>query len=221
MKKYGRSRRNSKKDTKVKIPKAAGQRLSFYLRELERLHNLETETISSEQIGEILGITSSQVRKDLALFGQFGLPGLGYNVAGLATELRKIIGRDKVWNVMLVGCGNLGNALARHKSFKVSGFNIAAAFDSSESKTGKRLGHLKIQPMNQIPSAIKKKGISIAIIAVPAPSAQKIADNLAKAGIKGILNFAPISLTVPKNVKLVNVDLAVQLEQLIFSMARS
>src|SRR4051794_32327462 len=201
------------------IPTPAVRRLSLYLRQLESFKKRERRTISSKQLGESLGLTDAQVRKDFAYFGQFGHPGIGYRVDDLVNELRKILGTDKTWNVLLVGAGNLGRALLAYRGFEQKGFKIAAVFDADASKTGKSYGPLTIQPMSELAATIARESIRLGIIAVPADAAQDVADQLVAAGIRGLLNFAPTSINVPPEVALNAVDLAVQLEQLSFQVS--
>jgi redox-sensing transcriptional repressor len=200
------------------IPNPAVRRLSLYLRQLESFKRKERRTISSKQLGESLGLTDAQVRKDLAYFGQFGHPGIGYRVEDLITQVKHILGTDKTWNVLLVGAGNLGRALLAYNGFNAKGFRLAAVFDNDPKKVGQLLGPFTIQPLTELRSTIEKQSIRLAILAVPADSAQDLADHLVAAGIKGLLNFAPTSLTVPPNIALNAVDLAVQLEQLSFQV---
>lgn len=203
----------------VDVPKPVAERMSIYLRELKLLVQSDVETVSSEKLGTPLGITSSQVRKDLAYFGQFGSPGLGYNVEALADEIRKIIGLDREWPVALVGCGNLGRALAMHKGFLATGFKIAAVFDNSPRKLGRRLGDFRINDIVNLARVAAQKRISLGIIAVPALSAEEVAGRMAEAGITGILNFAPVNLEAPKGVYVLSVDLSVQMQQLVFNLS--
>jgi redox-sensing transcriptional repressor len=200
------------------IPNPAVRRLSLYLRQLESVQRTGRRTISSKQLGESLHLTDAQVRKDLAYFGQFGHPGIGYKVEDLILEVRKILGTDKVWNVVLVGAGNIGRAMAGYRGFDKKGFRVIAVFDNDPTKVGRKLGGFTIQPLSEIADAVQKNPIKLAIMAVPADSAQDVADQLIAAGIRGLLNFAPVSLTVPQNVALNTVDMAVQLEQLAFQV---
>jgi redox-sensing transcriptional repressor len=201
------------------IPTPAVHRLSFYLRQLEGFKRSDRHTISSKQLGESLGYTDAQVRKDLAYFGQFGHPGIGYRVEELISQLRKILGTDKVWNVLLVGAGNLGRALMAYRGFLRKGFSLAAVFDADPGKVGQSFGDLRILPMSQLADTAKELNIRLAIMAVPAEAAQSATDALLAAGIGGILNFAPISVATPPGVSVQSVDLAVQLEQLSFKMS--
>ena len=154
------------------------------------------------------------MRKDLGYFGHFGVSGAGYSTEELKAALEKILGKDKIWNVAVVGAGHLGKALLNYPGFKERGLNIVAAFDADARKIGKRVKDITIQSIDELPKAIQKKKVSIGIIAVPAKDAQEVADKLIEAGIKGILNFAPEALTVPESVKVKDVDLSRELETL-------
>jgi redox-sensing transcriptional repressor len=201
------------------IPPPAIYRLSFYLRQLEAFQQADKHTISSKQLGDALGYSDAQIRKDLAYFGQFGHPGIGYRAEELIAQLRKILGTDKGWNVLLVGAGNLGRALIAYRGFLRKGFRLAAVFDSDETKVGQAFGELTIESMNNIAPIAARDNIQLAILSVPGESAQAVVDKLIAAGIRGIMNFAPVSITVPPEVSVQDVDLAVQLEQLSFKMS--
>jgi redox-sensing transcriptional repressor len=199
-------------------PNPAVRRLSFYLRQLELYLRKGRRTISSKQLGVALGFTDAQVRKDLAYFGQFGHPGIGYRVEELIGRLRQILGTDKAWDVILLGAGNLGRALSAYGGFESKGFRLVAVFDNDPGKAGQMVGRLVVQPVSELPRFVRQHGVRLAILAVPADVAQDAADNLVAAGVQGILNFAPIALGVPGHVALNSVDLAVQLEQLSFQV---
>lgn len=201
------------------IPTPAVTRLSFYLRQLEAFKAADRHTTSSKQLGESLGYTDAQVRKDLAYFGQFGHPGIGYRVDELIGQLKKILGTDKVWKTLLVGAGNLGRALLAYRGFLRKGFSLAAVFDADASKVGQGFGDLHVDSMDNLARIVTEQRIRIAIMSVPAEAAQGVADKLVAAGIRGILNFAPVSISVPPEVSVQGVDLAVQLEQLAFKMS--
>ncbi len=201
------------------IPNPAVRRLSLYLRQLEAFKRKDRRTISSKQLGESLGLTDAQVRKDLAYFGQFGHPGIGYKVDDLIGEVRRILGTDKTWNVLLVGAGNLGRALMAYRGFASKGFQLAAIFDNDPSKVGKKHAVFTVQPLSELQQTIRAQNIKLAMLAVPADNAQDVADQLIEAGIRGLLNFAPVSITVPPQIALNSVDLAVQLEQLSFQVS--
>jgi redox-sensing transcriptional repressor len=215
------------------IPHPAVRRLSLYLRQLESFKRKDRRTVSSKQLGESLNLTDAQVRKDLAYFGQFGHPGVGYRVEDLINQVRRILGTDKTWDVLLVGAGNLGRALMAYNGFDAKGFRLVAVFDADPAKIGKRQGPFPgrpdsdgsdnqrffvIQPMSELKSTAQKQAIRLAILAVPADSAQEVADQCVEAGIRGLLNFAPVSLRFPPPIAVNAVDLAVQLEQLSFQV---
>lgn len=201
------------------IPDPAVRRLSLYLRQLEEWHRQNRPTISSKELGQSLSLTDAQVRKDLAYFGQFGHPGIGYHVEDLIARVRRILGTDKLWNVLLVGAGNLGRAMMGYRGFNAKGFNLVAVFDADPAKAGTKLGNFTVVPMEKLKPTIQTMDIRLAILAVPADFAQEVANQLIEAGIRGLLNFAPVSLTVPSHIALNSVDLAVQLEQLSFQIS--
>lgn len=199
-----------------KISENTISRLFVYLREVSSLLNVKIKTISSTELGERANLGHTQVRKDLGYFGQFGVSGSGYDTAELKNALEKILGKNRTWNVAVAGAGHLGSALLRYPGFKEHQLNIVAAFDSDARKTGKQIGNIAVQHMDDMPDAIKKNKISIGIIAVPLDKAQEVANKFVSAGVKCILNFAPTSLNVPENVKTKNVDLSRELETLSF-----
>jgi len=196
------------------IPSLVVKRLSLYLGYFEQLDEKGVSTTSSRQLADALGLSAAQVRKDLGYLGQFGRPGVGYHVPGMVMQLRKVFGTNKVWNMAVVGVGSLGRALLRYKGFPKRGFRPVAAFDITKSKIGRKYGDITVQPMSELESTIKAKRIRLAILAVPARAAQEVAQRLSKAGVKGILNFAPVSMNLSGNTAVVSVDLAIQLEQL-------
>ncbi len=201
------------------VPAPAVGRLSLYLRELEGLLKQDCQTTSSKELAETLGYTDAQIRKDLAYFGQFGHPGIGYRVDELIDRIRWILGTDRTWNVLVVGAGNLGQALATYRGFQRKGFRIVAIFDNDPAKIGQRIGStpvLEILPVDRLAEIITERSVRIGIITVPGDAAQQVTDAMVAAGIKGILNFAAASLAVPDNMPLASVALAVHLEQLAF-----
>jgi len=204
--------------TEGQVPKAVVSRLSLYLRELQHLVRDGNETTSSTQLGRLLGFTDAQVRKDLAYFGQFGYPGIGYRCGELIAAIKGILGTNLPWPLAIIGLGNLGRALMGYKGFQQQGFQIAAAFDVDPAKVGKPVDGIPVHHLDDISSVAAAHKIRLAIIAVPSPSAQKVADALVAAGIEGILNFAPVTLNLPKHVRTVGVDLAIELEQLSFAV---
>ncbi len=211
----------SKSDPELQVPKAVVSRLSLYLRELQHLVRDGQETISSTQLGTHLGFTDAQVRKDLAYFGQFGYPGIGYRCQELILAIKGILGTNQSWGVALIGVGNLGSALAGYRGFSQQGFKLLAAFDVDAGKIGKLVEGVKVYHHDQLPEVIRDQNIRLAVLAVPASVAQSVADALVKAGIEGILNFAPVTLSLPKNVRVIGVDLAMELEQLSFAVAQT
>jgi redox-sensing transcriptional repressor len=207
---------DSKGSADPKLSRASVGRFSLYLRHLHSLAGEGTATVSSGQIGDALGITDAQVRKDLAYLGNLGQPGIGYRTPDLIKALRNRLGVDRTWNVVVVGVGNLARALLRYRGFEQQGFRFVALFDAEPAKVGEEIDGLKVYPMTEIANVIKGHGAELGVVAVPAAAAQEVADALVAAGIKGILNFAPTVLRLPQGVSLTNVDLAVQLEQLAF-----
>lgn len=202
----------------LRVPEATVTRLSIYSRFLERLDKNGVVTVSSGEIAEGVGVSSAQVRKDLAYFGEFGTRGVGYNVKDLMKYTLKILGLDKPWALALVGAGNLGFALCTYKGFNVRGFTIKCVFDSDPSKIGKRIGDLEVLPLDAFREVTKKLNVRIGIIGVPAGASQEIADLMVSSGLDAILNFAPVSLNVPNHVQVRNVDLSVKLEILTFNL---
>jgi redox-sensing transcriptional repressor len=200
------------------VPKAVINRLSLYLRELQRLVRDGHETTSSTQLGKLLEFTDAQVRKDLAYFGQFGYPGIGYRCGELIDRIKDILGTSQRWPIAMVGLGNLGRALLGYRGFTHQGFEIACAFDVDEAKVNKQFEGIPVYHLDRTVEIVPQLGIRLAIIAVPAPAAQKVADALVAAGIEGILNFAPVTIAVPKHINLEGVDLAIELEQLSFAV---
>ena len=203
------------------IPTPTAQRLSLYLRQLEQLAKQDTRKVSSKDLAERLHVTAAQVRKDLAHFGQFGRPGVGYSVGPLIDHLRRILGTDRTWRVVVVGIGDLGRALLRYRGFHSRGFDLAGAFDTSPSKIGKKFGGVTVQHIDELPEVLRNHDIRLAVIATPASAAQGVAQLLCQAGVKGILNFAPTTLETPAGVAVSSVDLAATLEQLSFRVHTS
>lgn len=200
------------------VPKAVVSRLSLYLRELQHLVRDGRETVSSSQLGEMLGFTDAQVRKDLAYFGQFGYPGVGYRCEELVAAIRGILGTDRNWPVIIVGTGNLGRALIGYKGFAQQGFEIAAAFDNDPAKVGRRIEGVPVHGVAELVEVVQRHHVRLGIIAVPVESAQAVADLLVRSGVTAILNFAPLTITLPEGIHHVGVDLAIELEQLSFAV---
>jgi redox-sensing transcriptional repressor len=195
---------------------ASARRLSLYLRSLETLRREGAQKVSSGQLGEALGVSDAQVRKDLGSLGNLGQPGIGYSTAELITAIRKALGIDREWKAVMVGVGNLARALIRYRGFQQQGFRLAALCDVDPSKIGEKIEGLTVQSLSELPAVVKAIGAELGIVTVPAEAAQAVADQLVAAGIRGVLNFAPTVLKLPAGVSLVAVDLAAQLEQLAF-----
>jgi redox-sensing transcriptional repressor len=202
----------------VPVPKAVASRLSIYLRELQHLVRDGHQRTSSSQLGRLLGFSDAQVRKDLAYFGHFGHPGIGYRCDDLIKAVRKILGTDRDWPVALVGTGNLGHALLGYKGFSHQGFRIVAAFDVDPARVGEAIEGVQVYHLDDLATHAVQQKIKLGMIAVPAAAAQSVADRLVAAGIEGIVNFAPVTITLPDTVRQVGVDLAIELEQLSFSV---
>ncbi|MCE9604753.1 MAG: redox-sensing transcriptional repressor Rex [Planctomycetia bacterium] len=200
------------------VPKAVVSRLSLYLRQLQQEVRDGQATISSKELGQLLGFTDAQVRKDLAYFGHFGYPGIGYRCDELIAAVKKILGTDQQWPVALVGVGNLGRALLGYKGFSQRGFRIVAAFDSDPAAIGSEIEGIPVYHLDSLPEVARENRIRLGMIAVPGASAQAVADRLTAVGVDGILNFAPVTITLPDGVSQVGVDLAIELEQLTFSV---
>ena len=195
-------------------------RLSVYLRNLNELESAGVKTISSQALAEQFHLNAAQIRKDLAYFGEFGVRGVGYYVRDLKRHLRQILGLDRRLRVAIIGAGNLGLALADYPGFVQEGFEIAALFDNFSAKVGQRSrGGVPIHDIADLKKHVRRDVISIAVIAVPAQSAQRVVDLVIAAGIKAVLNFSPGTLQVPDDVKLKSVDLTVSLESLSFYLA--
>ena len=201
-----------------KISESAVRRLSLYLRFLQEADAAGTETISSGELARRGGTTSAQVRKDLSLFGSFGKRGMGYSVRELLREIRSILGLTRSWKVALVGAGRLGAALFSYRDFEARGFHIRSVFDADPAKIGGAIGGLTIRADEEMDRTLRENPVDIAIVAVPADAAQQVVDRLVHAGVRGILNFAPVRLRVPKGVTLRNVDVTLELEGLAFAL---
>lgn len=197
-----------------RIPPAVVRRLALYSRALSDLEVQRQEKVSSSDLAQLLGINSAQVRKDLAYFGQFGVPGFGYYVKDLLENLRRILRTDRDLNVILVGVGNLGSALVSYGGFNRQGFKMSMAFDADRRKVGSTRGDMPIYYVDDLEEKIQAHGADIAVLAVPVDACQAVADRLVKAGIRGILNFVPRRLSVPDNVKVHYVDLSIEMETL-------
>lgn len=198
------------------IPDIVIGRLPIYLRALNRLAQENCEITSSHELGQRLGISSAQIRKDLSHFGGFGKQGTGYQIEYLQEKLRQVLRVNREWQVVLVGAGDLGTAIANYKGFADRGFHIDCIFDQDTKKIGNRIGDLTVQALSELQSTIRERGLRMAMIAVPAEHAQKLADELVEAGIRGILNYAPINLNVPEDVRVQYIDPVVHLQRMTY-----
>lgn len=203
-----------KKPVRSEIPRKAIYRLSVYLRCLQRLKSNGIRTVSSEALARAAGVKSTQLRKDLTYFGQFGTRGLGYDVEQLAQMITDLLGTNSLQPVILVGVGNLGLALLSYRGFEQEGFEIVAAFDIDAKRKRNKDITLPILELEKLPEFVRNHGVKMAILTVPAAVAQEATNNLVDCGITGILNFAPVVLQVPEDVMVNNVNLAIELENL-------
>ncbi|MEK6753977.1 MAG: redox-sensing transcriptional repressor Rex [Chloroflexota bacterium] len=199
-----------------KIPDIIIGRLPVYLRALQRMADNGIKTTSSQELGEHVGISAAQIRKDISQFGEFGKQGTGYSIAYLLDKLREILKVDRIWDVALIGAGDIGHALANYQGFQNRGFRIVAIFDNNKEKIGEKIGDFIVQDTDKIVETIKAANIKIAMLTVPAAAAQSVADKLAQAGVKAILNYAPISLNVPNNVKVQYIDPSTHLQRMTY-----
>lgn len=202
-----------------KISESTVRRLSLYLRFLEQSAAQGLTTISSEELARRGGTTSAQVRKDLSFFGSFGKRGLGYLVPELAAKVRDILGLRRPYRVVLLGAGKIGGALVHYQGFRERGFNVTAIYDRDAKKIGSRWNGLLVRDVRQIESDLRREPTDIAIVVTPAEAAQQVVDQLVHAGVKAILNFAPVQLTVPADVTVKNVNMALELETLSYALA--
>ena len=201
---------------KGNIPDIVIGRLPIYLRTLKRLMQQGQEVTSSQELGEHLGISSAQIRKDLSHFGEFGKQGTGYNIAFLCRQLEKILKVDCVWPVVMIGAGYLGHALASYDGCENRGFHNVGVFDSSTDKIGTTVGSLIVEPIEKVEEYVHKHQCQIAIMAVPAEAAQSVADMLIEVGIKSILCYAPITLNIPKHIRVEYIDPVIHFQHMTF-----
>jgi len=201
-----------------RIADSTVRRLSAYLRLLESSEARGLATISSEELASRGGTTSAQVRKDLSFFGSFGKRGLGYSVPELAGRLREILGLEKEWQVIIIGAGKIGAALAQYRGFRQRGFNILAAYDNNPEKIGKKLEGIPVRDIAQLERDIQRDSPDIVVLTVPSEEAQQVVDRVVKVGIKAILNFAPTQLQAPADVTVKTVNMAMELEGLSFAL---
>jgi len=198
------------------IPNIIVGRLPLYLRSLQRMKKEDRQITSSQELGERLGISAAQIRKDLSQFGEFGKQGTGYNIDYLIGQIRRILHIDQEWDIAVIGAGDIGSAVARYKGFANRGFRVTVIFDSDPGKIGAQIGEFTVQDSAYMVDIIKKIDIRIAMITVPALKAQQVADQLVEAGIQAILNYAPINLNVPSNVRVQYIDPSIHLQRMTY-----
>ena len=203
-----------------RIPEETIRRMPIYLRGLLLTSEQGQKNISSQNLADFVGVNPCQIRKDFSYFGDFGTRGVGYNVEKLAKEIKRILKLDVIQKAVLVGVGNLGSAILAYPGFAVYGFDISAAFDVNPKKVGRKIKNITIENVSKL-WTIKKRKIKLAIMAVPSQAAQETANALVKAGVKGILNFSPCYIAVPKKVKVVTIDIAMDLARLPYYMPAS
>jgi redox-sensing transcriptional repressor len=202
-----------------KISESTVRRLSLYLGFLEQFAGLGQTTISSAELARRGGTTSAQVRKDLSFFGSFGKRGLGYSVPELTARIRDILGLRRSYRVVLVGAGRIGGALIQYPGFRERGFHVTAIYDKDPKKIGTGWNGLVVRDIRHLESDLNREPSDIAIVVTPATAAQEVVDRLVRAGVKAILNFAPLQLSVPSDVVVKSVNMALELETLSFALA--
>ncbi len=199
-----------------RIPDIIIGRLPIYLRALQHMSEKGTKTTSSQELGEHVGISAAQIRKDISQFGEFGKQGTGYSIPFLMDKLREILNVNKMWDVAVVGAGDMGHALARYQGFKNRGFQIVMVFDNDSSKIGQKVGDFVVEDTTKMVERIHAAKIKMAMITVPASAAQAVADKLVQAGVKAILNYAPVSLNVPNDVCVQHIDPSTHLQRMTY-----
>lgn len=198
------------------VPNIVVGRLPIYLRALNHLLDEGEAITASKQLARRLGISSAQIRKDLSHFGEFGKQGMGYDIAHLREQLGRILKVDREWDMALIGAGDLGHAIIHYGGFEGRGFRVACVFDNNPQKIGRHLGQLEIRDVATLAQRVQELGIKIAIVAVPVPAAQAVVDDLVQAGIKAILNYAPITVTAPPDVKVQYIDPVIHLQHMTY-----
>jgi redox-sensing transcriptional repressor len=199
---------------KFDIPDIVIGRLPIYLRALQHMSQNGQQVTSSQELGDLLGISPPQIRKDLSQFGEFGKQGTGYHVEFLFKQLRSILNLDQIWDVAIVGAGDVGHALARYQGFLDRGFHVTMIFDNDQGKVGREVGGFVVQDTAVIIESIQKANIKVAMLAVPSSVAQEVTDQLVEAGVRAILNYAPIQINAPSNVRVQHIDPAIHLQRM-------
>lgn len=198
------------------IPDIVVGRLPLYLRTLQTMGDQGRQVTSSQELGEYLGISAAQIRKDLSQFGEFGKQGTGYNIPYLSDKLSEILKVNRSWEVAVVGAGDIGRALARYSGFSDRGFHVTRIFDSDPNKIGMEVGEFTVHDAADLVEEIRSAGIRVAMLAVPAIHAQEVTENLIEAGVQAILNYAPVILSVPPSVRVQHIDPAVHLQRMTY-----
>ena len=198
------------------IPDIVVGRLPIYLRALQLMLEENRRVTSSQELGERLGISAAQIRKDLSQFGEFGKQGTGYSIDYLAEQIRQILHVDRVWDMAVVGAGDIGSAVARYQGFSNRGLRVAIIFDSDPAKIGTQVGSFTVKDTKTIKESIREAGIQIAMIATPSGAAQEVAEELVSAGVIAILNYAPINLNFPENVRVQYIDPVIHLQRMTY-----
>jgi redox-sensing transcriptional repressor len=200
------------------IPDIIIGRLPVYLRALNHMLARGQNTTSSKELGERIGISAAQIRKDLSQFGEFGKQGTGYNIIFLVNQIKEILHVDKVWDMAVVGMGDMGHAIARYQGFADRGFRVTMVFDNSPEKIGEQVGEFTVRAESELVPVIREAGLRVAVVCVPASAAQEVANMLVEAGVKAILNYAPISLNVPPGVRVQYLDPSIGLQRMMYYM---
>jgi redox-sensing transcriptional repressor len=209
-------RKGQAKMNAEKIPDIIIGRLPIYLRALQRMSVQGMKTTSSQELGDYVGISAAQIRKDISQFGEFGKQGTGYSIPFLTDKLREILKVNRIWDVVIVGLGDMGHALARYGGFGERGFRVVLLFDADPAKIGQKVGNFVIEDAAQLMERVRGCNIKLAMISVPAAEAQGVADKLVQAGVKAILNYAPTVLSVPSSVHVQHIDPATHLQRMTF-----
>jgi redox-sensing transcriptional repressor len=202
-----------------KVPEIVVSRLPVYLRALSEMKAANREITSSQELGDRLGFSSAQIRKDLSQFGEFGKQGTGYHISFLIEQLERILNVERVWDTALVGAGDLGHAVANYGGFVHRGFRIVAVFDNDPEKVGEKAGPFVIQDISNLDSFIREHSVKIAMLTVPASAAQALADRLIEAGVRAILCYAPTSISVPENVRVEYIDPSLHLQNMAYYLS--
>ncbi len=200
----------------LEIPEVVINRLPIYARALAALAEQGETVVSSQALGQALDVTPAQIRKDLSYFGRFGKQGRGYNVPGLLTRLREILGLDRQWHVCVVGVGRLGQAIVEYGGFGPQGFQIVAAFDADPAMVGRRVGGIAVRAAGELDEFLRHNRVDIGVVAVPAAVAQQVVDQLVEAGIRAILNYAPMTPHVPRDVSIRHIDPVIAMQSMTF-----